>query len=403
MSQPPHRDAPDGTQRFDPFRDDESAADRARRQQPLPEESDGTQLFDPFQDDDAPAGRPDPDATARYGAGNADMTKPVTPPAPGGERTTFMPPVDPGNDPTRKVPPAGSGQREMFPAGDHTTYLPPVPPGGTRATASVPVVPGGTSVLPPGSAGTGPIRGSASVPPAGGYGGRDGDYGGPYGGGGGGYGGGGGGYGGGGGGYDDEDDYDAPPPKRKGGRTALIVLGVVLAIILVTALGVIAGTALFGSGGNTAATPTTAPTINPTTAAPPPSPSASASASSSGLGPRITSFDAPSRVTCTPGGGDGQVQLTWQVKDASKIELKVDGRKIDDYGPEDSPQVAFPCDNVGHKYTIVAISDDGTRSKSRSVSVRPKKADTTGGATTDGGQTTGDVGNDGNGGTGGTG
>ncbi|WP_163572653.1 hypothetical protein [Fodinicola feengrottensis] len=73
----------------------------------------------------------------------------------------------------------------------------------------------------------------------------------------------------------------------------------------------------------------------------------------------------------------------------------MDGRKIDDYGPEDSPQVAFPCDNVGHKYTIVAISDDGTRSKSRSVSVRPKKADTTGGATTDGGQTTGDVGNDG--------
>lgn len=342
-------------------------------------------MFDPFRDEQEPAPRPDPDATSRYGLGNADVTKPATPPSPGGDRTTFMPPVGPGDDATRRVSPPGSGQREMFPAGDSTTYLPPVPPGGTRATASVPPAQGGTSVMPAGSAGAaGPIRGSASVPPAGGYGGGGGggDYGGNYGGS----------YG---DDYDDQDDdYGPPPEKRRGGRTALIVVGVILAIVLVTALGVIAGTALFGGGSPTAA-PSNSPSLPVVQPTQPASSSPSPSTSPSGLGPRILSFEAPSRVDCADGAGDTQVTLKWEVKNATKVELKMDGKKVDDYGSDDSPSVTFPCDKVGHRYTIVAISDDGTRSKSKSVSVRPKTT-----SSTDGNQTTGDVGNDGNGGTG---
>jgi hypothetical protein len=292
---------------------------------------DRTQRFDPFRDDD-------------------DNTRAMPPvPPDGADDDTRYFPFDSG-DATRPVPPypgAADDATRMFPA-DGTRPYPPQP----DATAPMPPTTGG------------PVRGAAAPVPPGGYGNV---------------------YGGGGTRppYDDYDDE--PEPERGGRRTALIVGGIVLAVLLVIGLGVVAAKALVGSSppDSTSAGPATvAPTPTDTASEEPtesPSPTDEFSVSApppEGPGPRILEATAPARVQC-PDTNTQSVQLSWRVAGTDRVDVSMDGVEVQQYDPNDDPvSVPFPCDGQAHKYQLTAFSNDDRQSQPRQVTVRPEQPTT---------------------------
>jgi hypothetical protein len=302
---------------------------------------DHTQRFDPYRDDD-----------------DSTRAMPPVPPARDDDATRFFP-FDEGDQPR-----GGSGYPDDatraypgYPADDATQvyrgegFPGQGPPDATRAYPADPTRPISGSPYARGSA--------APVPPVGGYGGgRDDDY----------------------GHYDDE-----PEPGGDGKRRALIIGGIVLAILLVTGVGVLAGNAIFGGTSNPQPTQAPITTLAPT-ASPTPSEIPSESATPSeptisqpppeGPGPRILSVSAPSTVDCS-GGGAASVQLGWRVRGTDKVVVSVDGNEYQQYAPDDQPvSVPFPCDGQAHKYQLTAFSNDDRQSQPRQVTVRPQAATT---------------------------
>jgi hypothetical protein len=288
---------------------------------------DHTQRFDPFRDDD-------------------DSTRAMPPVRPGdGDDETRLFPFD--DDRTRAVPPY-SGD-----SGDATRVFP------ADGTRPYPARPDATSAMPPVSGG--PARGAAAPVPPGGHGNV---YGGgtrpPY----------------------DDDGYDDEPgPGRDGRRTALIVGGIILAILLVTGLGVTAAKVLVGGspGDSTSAGPVTgapAPT-DAASEAPSESPSPTDEFSISapppeGPGPRILELSAPPRVQC-PDSNTQSVQLSWRVAGTDRVDVSMDGVEVQQYDPNDDPvSVPFPCDGQAHKYQLTAFSNSDRQSQPRQVTVRPE-------------------------------
>jgi hypothetical protein len=288
---------------------------------------DRTQRFDPFRDDD-----------------DSTRAMPPVPPGDADDDTRYFP-FDSG-DATRPVPPYSDGTDDatrVFPA-DGTRPYPSEP----DATAAMPPVAGG------------PARGAATpVPPGGNV------------------------YGGGGGTRPPYDEYsdDEPGPGRDGRRTALIVAGIVAAVVLVIGLGVVAAKALVGSpsSDSTSAGPATLspspsetvseePTASPsptdefTISAPPPE----------GPGPRILEASAPARVQC-PDSNTQSVQISWRVAGTDRVDVSMDGVEVQMYDPNDDPvSVPFPCDGQAHKYQVTAYSNDDRQSQPRQLTVRPE-------------------------------
>jgi hypothetical protein len=243
---------------------------------------------------------------------------------------------------------------------DSTRAMPPVPPEGgdddTRffpfgdddRTRRLPGEPDETRAMPP----VGGARGSAApVPPAGNV------YGGAR-----------------------YEEYDEEPEKpRDGKRLALIVGGVVLAILLVTGIGYAASTALFGSASpeSTTALSPLPSTSTEASAEPTPSPSESASPPPpEGPGPRVLDIVAPSRVDCTDGGTQ-RFDLGWRVADANSVHIGIDGQEYQRYAPSDAPvSLPFACDGQAHKYQVTAYSLDDRQSRTSQFTVRPQVAAT---------------------------
>jgi hypothetical protein len=157
-----------------------------------------------------------------------------------------------------------------------------------------------------------------------------------------------------------------------------LIGGILLAILLVTAGGVLAGTTFFGSPG-------TEPTSAPLTAVPSPTETPSALPSESpspefstappppeGPGPRILGLTAPARADCT-NGGSTSIELDWRVADADRVTVSVDGSEYQSYHPDDDPvSVPFPCDGRAHTYQVAAFSNDDRQSRPWEVTVRPE-------------------------------
>jgi hypothetical protein len=268
-----------------------------------------------------------------------------------------MPPVPPGDadDDTR-----------YFPLDDdRTRAVPPYSPYGepddaTRAfpadgTRPFPAESAATTAMPPVTGG--PVRGAATPVPPGGYGNV---YGGgtrpPY------------------------DEYDdEPEPGRDPRRTALIVGGVVLAILLVIGLGVAAAKVLVGSSSpDTNAGPAPVPSLTASASETPsesPSPSDTFAVSApppEGPGPRILEASAPARVQC-PDTATQSVKLSWRVAGTDRVDVAMDGVEVQQYDPNDDPvSVPFPCDGQAHKYQVTAFSNDDRQSQPRQVTVRPE-------------------------------
>jgi hypothetical protein len=292
---------------------------------------DHTQRFDPFRDDE-----------------DSTRAMPPVPPDAADDDTRYFP--FGSSDATRPVPPYAEG-------GDDATRV--FPADGTRR---YPAPPDATAAMPPMSGG--PARGAATPVPPGGhvYGGEGNVYGGD------------------GGSRPPYDDYDDEPEPRDPRRTALIVGGIVLAVLLVIGLGVVAAKALVGSSptDSTTAGPVTAPSVSDTPSEVPsesPSPSDEFTVSApppEGPGPRVLEVSAPARVQC-PDTNTQSVQISWRVAGTDRVDVSMDGVEVQQYDPNDDPvSVPFPCDGQAHKYQLTAFSNDDRQSQPRQVTVRPE-------------------------------
>jgi hypothetical protein len=257
------------------------------------------------------------------------------------DSTRAMPPVPPADD---------DDATRVFPFDDDRTRQFSAQPDATRAYPA-----DATTAMPP--VGGGPVRGSATPVTPGGYGGNV--YGGTT--------------------RSEYDRYDEeePEPERGGKRTALIVGGVILVVLLVTGVGYAVSSALFGSS----ATPTPTLSALPSASAEPsaaPSPSATEQSESppppEGPGPRIIRVGAPAQVDCTA-GGTRQFDVQWRVADAHSVHISMDGTEYQRYAPGDEPvSLPFPCDGQAHKYQVTAFSNDDRQSQTSQFTVQPAVA-----------------------------
>lgn len=135
-----------------------------------------------------------------------------------------------------------------------------------------------------------------------------------------------------------------------------------------------------------------APTEKLATRAPKEPPAAQASPASTergATGPAIAHFAVASKPVC-PSGTDqvqyeGQpVRLEWKVTGADKTTLAVDGPGVyATYDTTDSAELAFPCSGepgseASHTYTLTAIGENGTKSKTITVKARIQETAVTG-------------------------
>jgi hypothetical protein len=276
---------------------------------------DSTRRFEPFRDDDS---------------------------------TRAMPPVPPAgaDDDTRFFPFDDGGGRESSGDADATRAFP------ADSTRAFPA--DATAAMPPVTGG--PARGAATPVPPGGYGGNV--YGGTT--------------------RSSYDEYDdvPEPPERGGKRLALIIGGVVLAILLVTAGGIAAGQVFLGGGSSPEPSTALSPMPSETaTAAPSPSPTEEAIVPPppEGPGPRVLDFRADEDTVDCTNGGTQSVRLEWEVAGADHVEVGVDGTGYQQYDPSDQRvSVPFPCDGQAHKYQLTAYSNDDRQSQTSQVTVRPE-------------------------------
>ncbi|MFC4070049.1 hypothetical protein [Actinoplanes subglobosus] len=122
---------------------------------------------------------------------------------------------------------------------------------------------------------------------------------------------------------------------------------------------------------------------------PPAEQASPASTEHGATGPAIARFAVASKPVC-PSGTDqvryeGQpVRLEWKVTGADRTTLAVDGPGVyATYGTTDSAELAFPCSGepggeASHTYTLTAIGENGTKSKTITVKARIQETAVTG-------------------------